>query len=569
MKLFSRLLSVGVFLLLVFGPAEAQQDVPDIIIVNANVFTASELHPHAEAIAIKGDRILAVDTNEKISSLAGPKTKRIDVGSRLVIPGIMDTHNHYSGAELATVTHMDFGEWAPSCKRVLEMVSQKLKSVPTGTLLFGFTGPDAFFDPECTPAALDQIAPQNPVFLAAGTPHAGMLNRSAVKWFGIDTNAPPPLAGWYGKHTKSKTWDGVVHNSAAISLIIRTVDQGFQDDDRLRKYFLEQAKWGITSNTFLEYSPGSRIEQLARVNATHRVRVVPFAQYESNQTRRRLQQMVVPANIADRVTSRDEKWLLDGSPVERSAPMRMPYADDPSTSGQLDYPRSELRAILVEALEHGQRLMLHATGDRTAECLFEEMEATGGEKVWAQRRLRVEHGDGVITDLIPRAKKLGVIVAQNPAHFVGDLAVKRLGPERAANWAPFKSLADSGVPIVIASDAGPGDTEANPFLNIQLAITYPANPKEAITREQALIAYTRTAAYSEFMDDRLGTLEPGKLADLAVLSQDIFKVSNDDLPKTESVLTIVGGKIAYGRDPIERTGTAGPLKDYKDSPPSL
>ena len=104
---------------------------------------------------------------------------------------------------------------------------------------------------------------------------------------------------------------------------------------------------------------------------------------------------------------------------------------------------------------------------------------------------------------------------------------------------------------MLASDGKPGLPFSNPFLNIQIATIYPANPKEAITREQALIAFTRTAAYSVFAEDRLGTLEVGKQADLAVLSQDIFKVSNDDLPKTESVLTIVGGKIAYSREPIQ------------------
>ena len=531
--------------------AQAQNDVADIILTNANVFTANDKHPHAEALAIKGDRILAVDTNQKISSLAGPKTRRIDAGGRLVIPGIMDTHNHYGGPALPTVTNIDFGEWAPTCKHVLEELAKKVKGVPKGNLLFGAMGPDAFFDPECTPAALDRIAEQTPVLLTSGTPHGGTLNQAAVKWFGIDTDLPPPLGGYYGKDMRSKKWNGVVQNSALLSLLAKTGTDGFQDDERLRQYFLEQAKWGITSNTFLEYDPARRVEQLGRVNAQHRVHVVPFAQFETTQTRRKLKQVPVPSNVADRVWAKGEKWLLDGSPVERSAGMRAPYADDPSTSGNVDYSDAELRTILENALQHDLPLMLHAVGDRTAETLFDQMDATGGEKMWAQRRLRIEHGDGVMADLIPRARKLGVIVAENPTHFVGDLALRRLGPERAAAWMPFKSLADAEVPLVITSDGGPGESDDNPFLNILLASTYPANSKEAITREQALIAYTRTAAYSEFVDDRLGTLEAGKLADLAVLSQDIFRVSNEDLPKTESVLTMVGGNIAYSREPIQ------------------
>lgn len=221
MKTIAFLSSLVTIFVVALGPAKAQNDVADIVLVNASVFTAVDAHSHAQAIAIKGDRILAVDTNQKISSLAGPKTKRIDVAGRLVIPGIMDTHNHYGGGGLPTVTYIDFSEPAPTCKHVLVMIGQRVKDVPAGNLLFGFMGPDAFFDSDCTPAALDRIAPHTAVFLAGGTVHAGMLNQAAVKWFGIDTTAPPPLAGWYGKDTKSKTWDGVVHNSAMLPLFIR------------------------------------------------------------------------------------------------------------------------------------------------------------------------------------------------------------------------------------------------------------------------------------------------------------------------------------------------------------
>lgn len=533
--------------LTMFGAAQAQSN-PDLILTNANIFTGSEAHPHAEAIAIKGDRIIAVDTNEKVSALAGPQTRKIDAAGRLVIPGILDTHIHYMLMNaVPNVTNVDFGGFAPSCEHVLQTVAEKIKDMPAGNLLFGFMGADAFFDPECTPAALDRIAPNTAVFLAGGTVHAGMLNRAAAKWFGIDTSAPPPLAGWYGKDTKSKTWDGVVYNSAMLPLFVRVTSEGSRDDEKLRKYFLDEARWGVTGNTFMEYNPAARVEQLARLNVPFRVWVMPFAQYETGQARRRLQQVAVPALISDRVTSHGEKWVLDGEPVHRTAPTRAPYADDPSTSGRTDYPDAEVRAILSEAVQHNLPLMIHVTADRSAEQLLNQMDATGGERVWTNRRLRIEHGDGVVGDLIPRVRKLGAIVAKNPMYLLGDVTLKRLGPERAAAWNPYKSLLDWGIPLVLASDGAPGLPFLNPFLNMQIASTNPSNPKEAITREQALIAFTRTAAYSEFAEVRLGTLEVGKQADLAVLSQDIFKVSNEDLPKTESVLTIVGGKIAYAR----------------------
>jgi len=144
-------------------------------------------------------------------------------------------------------------------------------------------------------------------------------------------------------------------------------------------------------------------------------------------------------------------------------------------------------------------------------------------------------------DLIPRAKELGVIVVENPTHLaLRDLLLKRYGPERTQQMFPFRSLLDAGIPLAFGSD-GPN----NPYVNIMLASIYPGKPKEALTREQAVIAYTLTSAYAEFAEKDKGSLEPGKLADLAVLSQDIFTIPPHDLPKTESVLTLVGGKVVY------------------------
>lgn len=197
--------------------------------------------------------------------------------------------------------------------------------------------------------------------------------------------------------------------------------------------------------------------------------------------------------------------------------------------------------MLRESLQRDEQLMVHVAGDRTAETFLNAMEATGGEKQWAQRRVRLEHGDGLMPDLVPRAKRLGVIVVQNPTHFtLGELMVKRFGEKRSQMLQPVRSLLEAGIPVALGSD-GP----LNPFLNIMLAASHPGNPKEAITREQAVVAYTLTSAYAEFAEKDKGSLEPGKLADLAVLSQDIFAVPADDLFKTESVLTMVGGKVVY------------------------
>ena len=233
--------------------------------------------------------------------------------------------------------------------------------------------------------------------------------------------------------------------------------------------------------------------------------------------------------------------------------MRKPYADRPQSSGEADFSQKGMENILRESLQSGDPLMVHAVGDGTIEMFLNAMDATGGEKVWAQRRVRIEHGDGLLPDLVPRAKRLGVIVVQNPTHLTLDeLFAKRFGEQRSREIQPLRSLLDAGIPVALGSD-GPN----NPFLNIMLATVYPRRPTEALTREQAVTAYTLTSAYAEFAEKDKGSLEPGKLADLAVLSQDIFKVPPPDLPRTESVLTIVGGKVVYDSKVVGTHSTPG------------
>lgn len=199
--------------------------------------------------------------------------------------------------------------------------------------------------------------------------------------------------------------------------------------------------------------------------------------------------------------------------------------------------------MLSESLKSGDQLLVHVTGYQSSAAMLDAMEAAGGKNVWADRRVRFEHGDALFPNLIPRVKALGIVVVAQGTH----LDMTENDPEampriRAEESQPMRSLLAAGIPLALSSDE---DGESNPFLEIMLATSHPNHPSEAITREQAVIAYTLTAAYAEFAETEKGSLEPGKFADLAVLSQDIFAVPSDDLPKTVSLLTMVGGKVIY------------------------
>jgi predicted amidohydrolase YtcJ len=197
--------------------------------------------------------------------------------------------------------------------------------------------------------------------------------------------------------------------------------------------------------------------------------------------------------------------------------------------------------MLRESLHDHDQLLLHVSAYPPSAAMLNAMQSEGGAQVWAKQRVRFEHGDGLTPDLIPRMKEMGIVVVQNGTHLAGVNALPAIGSvlERLKAQ-PLRSLLAAGIPLALGSD-GP----TNSYLNIMFASLDPDRPSEAIAREQAVIAYTLTSAYAEFAEKDKGSLEAGKLADLAVLSQDIFTVDAPDLPKTESVLTMVGGKIVY------------------------
>jgi hypothetical protein len=242
---------------------------------------------------------------------------------------------------------------------------------------------------------------------------------------------------------------------------------------------------------------------------------------------------------AGTVTVSGTKWILDGTPVERLMFMREPYTDAPSTRGRLNFPVADLRQFLTRALAAGEQPMFHAVGDAAIDAVLDGLDATGGAK-WAPLRPRIEHGDMLEPGHFDRANRLGVVLVQNPAHFmIAPIMHARMGP-RTSRTEMVKTIVAAGIPFAIGSD-GP----MNPFLNMMFAAVNATNPAEALTLEQSLTAYTHGSAFAERAEEQKGTLAPGMLADLAMLSQDIFKVAQQDLPKTTSLLTMVGGRIVH------------------------
>lgn len=503
----------------------------EILLFNGRVFTGT-VPPFVEAVLIRGRQIVDVGSTQEVSAKAAANVRRIDLLGRLTIPGINDAHLHMDFF-LPDHTRLPFTNMDPPCSVALGRVREAILTAPKDKAIFGAIGQSAFFDDECTAQTLDRLAPEHAVVLHTWTPHAAILNRTAVEMFSVRTTNPPQ-GGIYGKNGRSTQWDGVIQEYAFFEFWAG-LSRGVDDErarQTLRGVLDEAVRLGITSLQPMTADPERLVRLLQELNTPVRVRAMflPVTGVTEVKPHPRKQ-------VSDRIAYGDLKLILDGTPIERSAAMRKPHDDAVDSRGTLNFTPARIRQFVRDSHETGYQLMLHAVGDRAVETVVEVLEADGAR--WPERRVRLEHGDGVFPDLVPRVQRLGVVVVQNPSHLMlPELILKRYGTERATVDLPLRSLVAAGVPLALGSD-GP----LNPFLNLMFASTYPWKPAEALTRAQALVAYTRGSAYAEFAEGEKGTLEPGKLADLAVLSQNIFEVSPESLPATQAVLTMVGGMI--------------------------
>jgi len=533
----SRYLLVG---LLLSAGAFGQPAPADLILVNGRVFTADADRPHAEALAIRGERIVAVGTSAEIEALAGGKTRRIDLQQRVVTPGFNDAHVHFAPDPKGLTLGFETNE--PSWSETRAAIEKGVQQTPPGTWLFANVGYRVVLDEQVTRAALDKLAPNHPVLLRAYYGHGYIANSTALPLLDLAIDEPDPAGGYFERIAGSNEINGRFWEYAEWKPNRRLASLVSDEDAivALRQVADQAVRAGITS---LQVFPAMPIERFAtllrRADLPIRVRAIVFS--PTTPAGRDLSEIRALGRLqlpGSKVTVSGIKWIVDGTPIERGAALREDYADRPGWRGRLNFPGSDIAAMLGESLQVKQQLLLHCVGDKTADAIFSAMEAADGGKVdWKSKRLRIEHGEGVIDDLIPRARALGIIVVQNPSHFTfAELFRQRW----RSPMGPLRSLIEAGIPLALGSD-GP----MNPFLNILFATTDPANPTEAITREQAVRAYTAGSAFAEFAETQKGAISEGKLADIAVLSQDVFSVPVPELPKTQSVLTVVGGKLVY------------------------
>lgn len=576
MKVFSILLSI---LLFNFAPAGNRVEPADLIFVNGNLYTANDQQPHADAVAVKGDRIVFVGSGAAVRAYQGSTTKVVDLHGATVLPGMTDAHHHLEGVGNREMT-LNL-EGITNLQDFLARVKTKVDQTKPGAWVTGRGWIETFWQPPVFPTRwdLDKVSPNNPVILQRADGHGTVVNSAALKIAGINKDTPSPFGGEISKD-KSGEPNGMLLD-AARGLVARHIPPTSPADDE-RAVVL-----GVQRDISLGWTqvqdPGGSYQDIAIYRKLYssgqiKLRIYKVLSAPGREAQRLLTEGPIMGEFGNRLTVRSLKFYADGSLGSRSAALLEPYSDAPDTSGFLTVKEENLLPVLEEALRKGIQCETHAIGDKGNRFILDEYEKALKAVPPAQRKVadprwRVEHSQIVNPLDIPRFKQLGIIPSMQASHAIGDLhfAPARLGIKRLAGAYAWNSFVKSGVIVPGGSDAPVERGE--PMIEFYAAVARKDikgwsgegwHPEEALPRDQALKMLTLWPAYAAFEENVRGTIEVGKLADLTVLSADIMKIPELDILKTHCLMTVIGGEIVYQAAP----GTAFLETDFSRLPAS-
>lgn len=510
------------------------RDRADIILTNGKIFTGDTTQLYVDALAIKGNRIMAVGQVGAIEGLGGDETITIDLEGRTVIPGFNDAHDHlgWSAPPGVGFSYPPGDLLGLDKAAVLDSVATWVTRARPGQWVGGWIGTKVLRDMSMR-AALDSLAPDNPVILQAWWGHGQVVNKSALDRSGLSDGDSDPVGGRYLRDPVANKINTIFENAQ-----VPVWNAWFESDPEgqlkeMRSYAQKQLQGGITTVQQMSSIFGAgQSERIFRdADLPQRLRIIAWPR--TNAMRRELGEWSMRGHApTPRAYFSGVKYMVDGTPTEQNALNKAPYRD--GSYGVLNFPVDTLRQILIEALNDDRQLMLHITGDSSLAIVLSLMRQLADGETWRARRVRIEHNPTAhITDEeLETMHDLGLLIMHTPVY-------NRSGK--------IRSLFNKGIAVGVAPDG-----TINPFWEIMVITSQQSDPNENITREQAVIAYTRTNAYAEFMEEEKGTLSKGMLADLAVLSQDIFTIPADALPATTSLMTIIDGQIVYRSDDFTR-----------------
>ncbi len=540
--------------------------VADLVLRGGQVVTVDDAVPDGEAIAIKGDTILAVGSDEEIASYIGRATEVIDLDGKLAIPGFIESHGHFLGVGDANMQLdlMNVANW----DEVVGMVAAVAADAPAGELIRGRgwhqekwdRTPDNAVDGLPTHHSLSAVSMNNPVVLRHASGHASFANAMAMQMSGITRQTPDPRGGQIVRDAAGEPI-GVFRETASGLLGPATRDAAPPDPKRQAMLAAEEAlSKGIT--TF--HDAGSSFETIDMLKemideGTLGIRMWVMIRTSNEDLTERLPDYMIIGYGNNHLTVRAIKRSIDGALGPHGAWLLAPYDDLPSSRGLNTSEVASVEETARLAMEHGFQLAVHAIGDRANRevlDIFERAFRANPERTGL--RWRIEHSQHLHPDDVPRFGELGVIASMQGIHCTSDApyVLARLGERRAEEGAyVWQKLLQTGAIISNGTDAPVEDVD--PIASYYASVSRRLKdgsvffPGQRMSRMQALKSYTLHAAYAGFEEDIKGSLTPGKLADITVLSKDILTVPEEEIPTTGVVYTIVGGKVMYNRGAVQ------------------
>jgi predicted amidohydrolase YtcJ len=558
-----------VFLLAAFAACLHAQ-LADLVLRNGKIVTMNPAAPTAQALAVRAGKITALGTDSAAAQWTGPNTRVIDLHGMLAIPGFIEGHGHFTGVGEFRMG-LDLRE-ARTWDDIVAQVARAAKQAKPGEWIVGRGWHQSKWTAPPNPnvegfplhASLDKVSPDNPVILTHASGHAAFVNGKALDLAGVTGQTPNPSGGEILKDAKGaptgllrERAQGVVSRAHADYEAKRTAaDRLAETNKAIRLAVDESLSKGIT--TFEDAgSSFATVDILKKMAAAGelRMRIWMMLRTSNEQLAANLDRYKIIGAGGDFFTVRAIKRAIDGALGPRGAWLLAPYTDKPDSSGLNTDDPSDIRQTAELAIQHGFQLCVHAIGDRANRetlNIFEDAFKAHPDK--KDLRWRIEHAQHLSAADIPRFGQLGVIAAMQGIHCTSDApyVLLRLGPERAEEGAyVWQKLMKTGAIVGNGTDAPVEDV--SPLASFYASVSRKLKdgtvfyPDQRMSRLEALKSYTVNNAYAAFEEKLKGTLEPGKLADITVLSRDIMTIPEDEFLATDVVYTIVGGKIAFAR----------------------
>jgi len=532
-----------------------KQEAADLAIVNGKIFTANARMPYAQGVAVKGGKILAVGTAAEVKKFIGPATTILDVKGKLVIPGLIDAHTHFSGGGRSLASLSFRG--VMSVEKVQEMVAAKIKELPPGEAVFGGEYDHTLFPGQKWPTKedLDKVSPNNPVVITRVDGHSSWVNSLALKQSGITKDTKDPFGGEIARDPKTGEPTGILKEAAEGLIKVRRPKRQstpLEDIERALKHAAKLGLTGVHTSSSLQ-----EIELYKKLEAEGKLTLRVYAWLPIDGMDKYIAQNVKQGQGDDMLKVGFLKAYIDGTLGSGTALMFEPFADDPTKSGLPQEKEDEFYAMIEKAHQNGFQVGTHAIGDKGVNWVLNAVERAEKKLGKKDLRHRIEHAQIIVPGDVKRFAELGVIASMQPTHCTTDMRFceVRVGKERSKNAYIWKTLLNNGAKIAFGTDwpVEPLDPMRGLYSGVtrkNIEFGYPEGgwfPEQKLTMAETITLYTMGSAYASFEENIKGSLEPGKLADMVVLSKDVFTVEPKEILTTEALYTILGGKIVYQR----------------------